>query len=161
MFYNLYSKGISWGKPLLVSLLLVSIYPFSFALTEGGIASPRRDSLFIFPVWLFLSVIAYELLADAADAEGDRHGRDGGYAARVGSHNLQISGKIVAGISAPVAFIPYLAGMCHGVYLAGAIVSVLILYTAYLRRGADFFLAIHFYIVGIIIASIADIVVMP
>ncbi len=62
VFYNVYSKRLSLFKAVIVSLLVVSIYPLSLALTSGGYPSLRRDSLFIFPMWLFLIILAYEIV---------------------------------------------------------------------------------------------------
>lgn len=157
--YNLLSKRISWGKPIYVSLLLVSIYPLSFALAGGGVDSPRRDSLLIFPIWLFMVALAYEIAADAADARGDA--ADGGrsYLTGIGQARVQRLAKLTAVISAPLAFIPFVAGMCGRVYLGAATAASLVLLWGILVRRADFFLALNVYVIGIILGSVADIAV--
>lgn len=157
--YNLFSKRISWGKPVYVSLLLVSIYPLSFALAGGGVESPRRDSLFIFPIWLFWAALAYEIAADAADTRGDAAAGRRSYLAGIGQARAQRLAKLAAGISAPLAFIPFVAGMSGRVYLGAATAAILALLWGILVRRADFFLALNIYVVGIILGSVADIAV--
>lgn len=121
--YNLYSKRLGVFKEAAISLIVVSIYPLSLALTSGGAPSPRRDSLYIFPVWFFLEIMAYEIMRDVIDLPGDRAGRGSTLPLRIGPARARrlAAGLALAGI--PVSLLPYLLGMCGPVYLGGAIAA--------------------------------------
>ena len=69
--YNLISKRLGAAKPVYVAALAASIYPLAIA-QAGGALGPRRWTLAVFPVWWFLTVLAYEILKDLRDAAGDR-----------------------------------------------------------------------------------------
>ena len=70
ILYDLYSKKMGTFKNILAAALTVSLYPLSFALAEP-VPTPRLNSLFIFPVWLFLTTVGYEMLKDINDVKGD------------------------------------------------------------------------------------------
>jgi 4-hydroxybenzoate polyprenyltransferase len=69
--YDLKSKRLGIGKPLLVAVLLASIYPLALA-QAGGATGPRAWTLAVFPAWLFLTSFGYEVLKDIRDIPGDR-----------------------------------------------------------------------------------------
>jgi len=71
VLYDRFSKRIGVGKQLTVAALMVSLYPMAYA-QAGGFSGPRAASLYAFPVWLFFSTFAYELLKDLLDVRGDR-----------------------------------------------------------------------------------------
>jgi 4-hydroxybenzoate polyprenyltransferase len=73
--YDLRSKRLGPWKPVAVAALLVSLYPLAF-LQAGGFSGTRARTLFAFPVWLFLTAFAYEVLKDLRDARGDRLAAD-------------------------------------------------------------------------------------
>lgn len=68
--YDLFSKRLGWVKPLLASALMTAIYPLALALTGWPIGS-RAASLAIFPAWLFVTGVGYELLKDVRDCRTD------------------------------------------------------------------------------------------
>jgi 4-hydroxybenzoate polyprenyltransferase len=69
--YNLSSKRLGVFKQLTVSALMISFYPLAFA-QAGGITSSRTDTLYVFPIWLFLTSFGYETLKDLRDIPGDQ-----------------------------------------------------------------------------------------
>jgi len=71
VFYDLTSKYLGIGKQLIVALLMTSYYPLSFSLV-GETASSRVPTLYVFPIWLFLTSFGYETLKDIRDIPGDR-----------------------------------------------------------------------------------------
>lgn len=120
VFYNLTSKRLGLGKPILVALLMTSIYPLAFA-QAGGARGARAGALAVFPVIVFLLTLSYQLLKDVRDVAGDRLlARPGPVQrhparARAFAHVVAVlGGVLLAG--------PALLG-CRWVYLAGASVS--------------------------------------
>jgi geranylgeranylglycerol-phosphate geranylgeranyltransferase len=71
VFYDLTSKRLGIGKQLLVALLMTSYYALAFALV-GHTTSSRAPTLYIFPLWLFLTSFGYEILKDIRDIRGDQ-----------------------------------------------------------------------------------------
>ena len=70
ILYDIYSKRIGLFKDVLVSVLVTSLYPLAFTLAKP-IETSVLKSLYIFPVWLFLSALSYEMLKDIRDIKGD------------------------------------------------------------------------------------------
>jgi len=68
--YDASSKRLGPGKQLLVAALTTSIYPLAIA-QAGGAAGPRAATLAVFPAWLFLTSLGYEVLKDLRDLGGD------------------------------------------------------------------------------------------
>jgi len=122
--YNFYNKKMLLLKPLLASALMVSVYPLSFALTEGGIASPRRDSLFLYPIWLFLTCVPYAILQDVRDVKGDIEGGSKSYVDIMGRKKVRTIAVVSAILGIPFCTLPYILGMCGSVYLSGIILAV-------------------------------------
>ena len=71
VIYDLSSKRLGLGKQLLVAALMTSLYPLAFA--QAGIpAGSRAATLYVFPVWVFLTSFGYETLKDLRDIRGDQ-----------------------------------------------------------------------------------------
>lgn len=70
VFYDVYSKRLGTGKPLVVAALMASIYLLAWG-QAGGFAGPRADALYLFAGWMFLSSFGYEVLKDIRDIPGD------------------------------------------------------------------------------------------
>ena len=70
ILYDFTSKHLGVGKQLIVALLMTSYYPLAFA-QAGDAASSRVPTLYIFPIWLFLTSFGYETLKDIRDIPGD------------------------------------------------------------------------------------------
>jgi 4-hydroxybenzoate polyprenyltransferase len=158
IIYNMFSKQLSFFKPVFISLLVTSIYPLSIALTSGGNPSPRFDSLYIFPVWLFFTTLALEIAADARDIKGDTLHSAHNYILSIGEKKAVRILVVIALLADVLAYLPYVLSMCGPVYLAGTIAgSVLLL--AGLRTAAATLptSALHFNIVIVTLSSLADI----
>lgn len=69
--YDLVSKRLGAGKPLLVAALMTSLYPLALV-QAGGAAGSRAPSLAAFAAWMFLTAFGYEVLKDIRDIRGDQ-----------------------------------------------------------------------------------------
>ncbi|KAF0151755.1 MAG: 4-hydroxybenzoate octaprenyltransferase, partial [Elusimicrobia bacterium] len=156
VLYNLYSKRLGVFKEAAISLIVASIYPLSLALTSGGASSPRRDSLYIFPFWFFLEIMAYEIMRDVIDLPGDRAGGGSTLPMKTGPARARrlAAGLALAGV--PVSLLPYLLGMCGPVYLAGALAAAACLLAGLRARDAVFSKLIFANILLVAFASLAD-----
>jgi 4-hydroxybenzoate polyprenyltransferase len=121
--YNIYSKRLGVFKEAAISLIVVSIYPLSLALTAGGASSPRRDSLYVFPAWFFLEIMAYEIMRDVIDLPGDKAGGGSTLPLKIGPERARRLAVALALAGVPVSLLPYLLGMCGPVYLGGALAA--------------------------------------
>ena len=126
IFYDLYSKRLGLFKVITVAILTTSLYPLAFTLTEA-IDSPRLKSLYIFPAWLFLSCIAYEMLKDICDVAGDSRVFARGIAAYSGKQWFLRAAKIIAVIAGIISIMPFVLGYCKLVYLASSLVAILLM----------------------------------
>lgn len=116
--YNTLSKRLGVGKQAAVATLMISIYPLAIA-QAGGAIGPRAASLIVFPVWLWLTSFAYELLKDLRDAPGDRQAARGlTPAQRHPALWRRVAGWTIAGAT-PLLIGPALLG-CGWVYVIGA-----------------------------------------
>jgi geranylgeranylglycerol-phosphate geranylgeranyltransferase len=125
VFYDLYSKRIGFFKDLLVAILMTSLYPLAFVLTEA-VPGPRMKSLFISPFWLFLATLGYEMLKDIRDVKGDK---------KVGKNNIAIfssqkwfstSARIITVIASLITLVPFVLGYCKEIYLLSSIVGIVL-----------------------------------
>jgi 4-hydroxybenzoate polyprenyltransferase len=156
VLYNLYSKRLGVFKPAAISLIVASIYPLALALTSGGASSPRRDSLFIFPAWFFLEIMAYEIMRDVIDLPGDRAGGGSTLPLKIGPARARrlAAGLALAGV--PVALLPYALGMCGPVYLGGALAAAACLLAGLRGSDAAFSKLIFANILLVAFSSLAD-----
>ena len=123
VIYDLYSKKMGIFKNIMAAALTVSLYPLSFALVEPVI-TPRLHSLYIFPVWLFLTAIGYEMLKDIRDVKGDSIlNGSRSYCTHPG---FLLSTRIIILASALLTVLPYALGYCKQIYLACSIVAVVL-----------------------------------
>ncbi|MFH1260061.1 MAG: UbiA family prenyltransferase [Elusimicrobiota bacterium] len=160
IFYNLQGKKFYYLKSVLVSLLVVSIYPLSLALTSNGFDSPRRDSLLIFPFWLFLTIFAFELMQDIKDFAGDQMYQAKTLPVKIGIFKTRNLATISALAAIPVAFLPYYFGQCGGIYLWGYLLVTPILIGTMFLNNKIFSCGLFFSILGITVASLFDIMVI-
>lgn len=114
--YDLASKRLGAAKQPFAAALVVSLYPLAAA-QAGGFHGPRAGTLLVFPVWLFLSAHAYEVLKDLRDLAGDARVGATPLARRPAAWRRVASAGTLAGI--PVALAPLAMG-CGPVYLAVA-----------------------------------------
>lgn len=160
LFYNLYSKKLYFLKSVIVSLLVVSIYPLSLALTSGGYPSLRRDSLFVFPIWLFLITLAYEIVEDVVGMQGDKEEGANTLPIMIGAKKARNLAILIALISTPIAFIPYLKGMCGTVYLIGALSTLPILIGSMFFKEKTLSIGLLFYVRAVTFFSLVDIILI-
>ncbi|MEW5906301.1 MAG: UbiA family prenyltransferase [Elusimicrobiota bacterium] len=156
--YNLRSKRLGVFKAAAISLIVTSIYPLSLALTSGGAPSPRRDSLYVFPFWFFLEIMAYEIMRDVIDLPGDRAGGGSTLPMKTGPARARrlAAGLALAGV--PVSLLPYLLGMCGPVYLAGALAAAACLLAGLRAPDAVFSKLIFANILLVAFSSLADLI---
>lgn len=154
--YNLYSKRLGVFKEAAISLIVVSIYPLSLALTSGGASSPRRDSLYVFPAWFFLEILAYEIMRDVIDLPGDKAGDGLTLPLRIGPVRARrlAAGLALAGV--PVSLLPYVLGQCGPVYLGGALCAAACLAAGTRLKDAVFSRLIFANILLVAFSSLAD-----
>lgn len=121
VLYDLYSKKMGFFKNIFAAALTTSLYPLSFALAEPVI-TPRLNALYIFPVWLFLTTVGYEMLKDISDVKGDSiRSNHRGYCSHPA---FLLTAKIVTIFAALLSILPYLLGYCRGIYLGFSIVTI-------------------------------------
>ena len=154
--YNLYSKRLGLFKEAAISLVVASIYPIALALTSGGNSSARRDSLYIFPAWFFLNIMAYEIMRDIIDSPGDRAGRGTTLPLLIGEVKARKAAVFLALAGIPVSLLPYLLGMCGNVYLGGAAAAALLLAGGTFMRNPGLSKAIFMNILLVAFSSLAD-----
>lgn len=155
--YDVYSKQLNWGKPILVGVLMTSIYPLAIAAANDP-AGQRAATLLFFPVWMFLTSFGYEVLKDLRDAEGDRRGvgsPDRGES-RARPTRRVAQAAVIAG--AAVLPVPALVG-CGAVYAAIAALAIAAGFISCVLnvRRAIAALYVEFVLVGI--ATTADLVI--
>lgn len=160
VLYNLYSKRLFYIKNVVISLLVVSIYPLSIALTSGGNPSLRRDSLFIFPVWLFLIVMSYEFSQDILDVEGDSVKGGNTLPTVIGVKKTRTMATVLAVFSIPIVFIPFYYGMCGKAYLMGVLMTLPVFVVSIFSKEARFSKGSLFFIRAITISSLIDIIIL-
>lgn len=154
--YNLYSKRLGLLKEAAISLVVVSIYPIALALTSGGNSSARRDSLYIFPAWFFLNIMAYEIMRDIIDSPGDKAGSGTTLPLLIGEEKARKAAVLLALAGIPVSLLPYLLGMCGGVYLGGAAAAALLLAAGTFMRNPGLSKALFANILLVAFSSLAD-----
>jgi len=125
--YNFFSKKLGMLKDIVISLIVISIYPVALALTLGGNQSPRRTSLFIFPIWLFLTVMAYEIVRDIVDAPGDSLGGPSLFSSKISPQKTKKIAISFALGGLPFAFLPFVLKMCGALYLVGFLGATFVL----------------------------------
>lgn len=160
VIYNCYNKKMLLLKPVIAAALMVTVYPLSFALTEGGNLSMRRDSLYIYPIWLFFTCIPYAIMQDIRDIKGDTEVGNGSYPVIMGIKKVRTVAVISGVLGIPFCMLPYILGMCGAVYLVGIVLAVVSLLAGILI-GSDraFMLGIKINIIIIMLFSLFDLMV--
>ena len=121
VLYDLYSKKMGIFKNILAATLTISLYPLSFALAEA-VSTPRLNALFIFPVWLFLTTVGYEMLKDIGDVKGDSIRKSNRGYCEHPAFLTAARGIILA--AALLSILPYILGYCRVLYLGFSIVTI-------------------------------------
>ena len=125
IFYDIYSKRISFFKDILVAALMTCLYLLAFALTDAT-PGPRMNSLYISPFWLFFTALGYEMLKDIRDVQGDK---------KFGPNSIAILSAqpwfahlahclIVA--ASFITLLPFLLSFCKVIYLCCSITAIIL-----------------------------------
>jgi 4-hydroxybenzoate polyprenyltransferase len=154
--YNLYSKRLGIFKEAAISLIVAAIYPIALALTSGGNASARRDSLYIFPVWFFLNIMAYEIMRDIIDLPGDSAGLGTTLPLKIGAGKARAAAVLLVIAGVPFSLLPYWLGMCGKVYLGGALFAALLIAAGAFMSDRRLSKAIFMNILTVAFFSMAD-----
>ena len=125
VMYDLYSKKMGIFKDILVAILTTSLYPLSFALTET-VSTPRTNALYIFPVWLFLTTVGYEILKDIRDIKGDSILRDKQHGSYCTNPGFLLSARIIILTASLLTVLPYVLGYCKQIYLASSLLAIVL-----------------------------------
>jgi 4-hydroxybenzoate polyprenyltransferase len=121
--YDLCSKRLGLFKSVLVAALATSLYPLSFALAQPD-GSLRARSLFIFPVWLFLTALAYEMLKDIRDIQGDSLLANNRYGDFCRSRGFLLSARVIALAASGLTALPLILGHCRVIYGASSLLAM-------------------------------------
>jgi 4-hydroxybenzoate polyprenyltransferase len=159
VFYNLFSKRLGMLKDIMISLIVISIYPIALALTLGGKHSPRRLSLFIFPIWLFMTIMSYEMVRDIIDARGDGLATNKSLPLQVNRKKTRKTALIFAFCGLPFAYFPFVFGMCGTPYVWGFSGAAVILASGAFLRMEILSKALFLEILIITVASLLDILI--
>ncbi len=120
--YDAFSKRIGMGKQLLAAAMMTSIYPLAIAFA-GWPVGPRAGSLIVFPIWLFVTSVGYELLKDIRDCRTDPPVPHLAGAIRYNPEwHRRLAGSLIAGASPVLLLCGYLG--CGWVYLLGALGAI-------------------------------------
>lgn len=159
VFYDLTSKHLGIGKQLLVALLMTSFYPLAFAQAGPDATAARTATLYIFPVWLFLTSFGYEILKDMSDLPGD-HIVAGvpSWIHRSPAQAIRLS-RIAAVTGSLVLVGPALTG-CGWVYLIFLPVAVLLAVWSCFLPQRQAIMAIYTQCVVVGVAATADIIIL-
>jgi len=156
IIYDLYSKKMGIFKNIMVAAFTVSLYPLSFALAEP-VVTPRLHSLYIFPVWLFLTSVGYEMLKDIHDVNGDKLFKDNRNYCE--SPIFLLTARIIVMAAALLSILPYFLGYCKAIYLGSSVLTIVLAFVSLKRPPVK---AIPFVYAGVFIitvGSLADLLV--
>ncbi len=159
VFYNLTSKHLGMGKQLLVALLMTSFYPLAFAQAGPDATAARAATLYLFPVWLFLTSFGYEILKDIRDIRGDHIvAGEPSWIHRSPNRAIRLSrAAVMAGALVLVG--PALTG-CGWVYLIFLPLAVLLAVWSSVLPQRQAMMAIYAQCVVVGIAATADITIL-
>lgn len=121
--YNLYSKRMGMFKDILVAVLTTSLYPLAFSLVEPS-STPRLKSLYIFPVWLFLTTVGYEMLKDIRDIKGDRAVRKSHCNSYCSDSRFLWCARAILVAASFLTPLPFLLGYCGHIYLISSLLAI-------------------------------------
>jgi 4-hydroxybenzoate polyprenyltransferase len=155
--YDLLSKRIAAFKSVLVALLMTSLYPLAFTLTES-MQTPRLNVLYIHPVWLFLSSLGYEMLKDIRDIKGDSqvNGRDLYHCT---DKRFVIMSRLFIVAGSLVTLLPFMLGYCKQIYLVASIAAIILAIASTFQRSAVAIRYVYAEIFLITVGAMADLLV--
>ena len=156
IIYDRYSKKMGVLKNIMAAALTVSLYPLSFALTDS-VPTPRLNALTIFPAWLFLTAVGYEMLKDTLDVQGDSiRKRNQSFCE---SPNFLMTARVIIMAAALLSMLPYVLGYCKLIYLASSIVTIALAVWSLKLSAAKAIPLVYAGVVLITVGSLADLLV--
>lgn len=158
IIYNLYSKKMGLFKPVLVAVLTTSLYPLAFSLAEPSF-TPRLRSLYIFPVWLFLSSVGYEMLKDIRDIRGDSTVRTADGKSYCCKPHFLWAAKVILVTASLLTPVPYLLGYCGRIYLASSLLAIVLAGLSLMHKPATAIYFVYAEVFLIAAGSLADLLV--
>ena len=158
IFYDVYSKRIGIFKDIIVAALMTSLYPLALTLTEP-VPTPRLKSLFIFPVWLFLSSMGYEMLKDTRDFKGDLEIQEKGIANYSRRLWFRYASRVMILVGSLITLLPFFLGYCKQVYLLTSIMAIILAVLSTFNKPATAIKYIYAEIFLITAGSMADLLV--
>ncbi len=155
--YDLLSKKIGIFKDVLVAILMTSLYPLAFTLTES-LQTPRLNVLYIHPVWLFLSCLGYEMLKDIRDIKGDSQitGRDLDHCK---DKRFVVMSRLFIVAGSLVTLLPFMLGYCKQIYLVASIAAIILAIASTFQRSAVAIRYVYAEIFLITAGAMADLLV--
>jgi 4-hydroxybenzoate polyprenyltransferase len=130
VFYNRFSKRLGIFKDILAAALTTSLYPLALSLTDPVI-TPRFKSLYIFPVWLFMTGVGYEMLKDIRDIRGDNVVIE--KRTFVSDSRFLLSARIFLVVAGALSLLPYILDYCGTVYLVSSVIAIVLVIAAITR----------------------------
>ncbi len=157
VFYDVYSKKIGIFKDVLAAVLMTSLYPLAFMLTEP-VQTPRLNVFLIHPVWLFLSSMGYEMLKDIRDIKGDM--KINGHRSNYGrDKRFLIMPRILILAGSAVIPLPFILGYCGQIYLIASIGAVILAVCAAFNKPAFAIRYVYAEVFLVTAGSLADLLV--
>ncbi len=155
--YDLFSKKMGFLKGVLAAVLVTSLYPLAFTLTESA-QTPRLNVLYIHPAWLFLTALGYEMLKDIRDMKGDSlvTGRNLDYCK---DKRFIIVARVFIVAASMIALLPFMLGYCREIYLVTSIVAAVLAITSTFHKPAIAIRYIYAEVFLITAGSLADLLV--
>jgi geranylgeranylglycerol-phosphate geranylgeranyltransferase len=158
IFYDLYSKRLGVFKNVVVALLTISLYPLAFTITAPT-ESARLSVLFIHPVWFFLTTIAYQMLKDITDAEGDEAVSKGQISYRR-KKSFLTAARCLTVLAGLILLVPSILGCCKEIYLGAAIMGVMLAVVSAGQRPRKAIFFIYAQVLVITLGSFVDLMVL-
>ena len=123
VFYDIFGKRLGIFKDVLVAALTTSLYPLAFTLAQP-LQSPALRSLYIFPAWLFLTAMGYEMLKDIQDFKGDSAATDDRFQRGCDKPKFLFTARTIIFIASLLTILPFALGYCRWIYLASSIIAI-------------------------------------
>jgi geranylgeranylglycerol-phosphate geranylgeranyltransferase len=123
--YDIFGKRLKIFKDVLVAVLVTSLYPLAFTLAQPA-STPALKSLFIFPAWLFLTAMGYEMLKDIRDFKGDSAATDQRFQRHCDKPKFLLAARMIIFSASLLTILPVLLGYCQWIYLATSITAIIL-----------------------------------
>lgn len=156
--YDIISKKMGIFKDLLAAILMTSLYPLTFTVAEP-VETARLKAVYVFPVWLFLTAFGYEMLKDVRDVRGDSIAENTVHCSICATPAFLLSARAILLTAVLLAVLPYVLGYCGFIYLASALLSIVLVVFALRKPPAGAIPFIYTEVFLITAGSMADLMV--